>query len=119
MYLLLYPELYSESSQTSKIKLFAIIYAGFQPLTNFPKSSILDIIVGADYASGIYLNFLSRDCKTISANKDFSRCTFTERSVSNSESKSVTKLEVYSCKNEIFKDSVVKSIVEKGPAMIC
>ena len=91
----------------------------WEPLTIFPKSSILDIIVGADYASGIYLNFLSRGCKTISANKDFSRCTFTELSVSNSESKSVTKLEVYSCKNEIFKDFVVKSIVEKGPAMIC
>ena len=48
MYLLLYPELYSESSQISKIKLFAIIYADFQLSTIFPKSSILDIIVGSD-----------------------------------------------------------------------
>ena len=36
-------EAYSEPCQTSKIELFAKIVNGFQPLTIFAKSSVLDV----------------------------------------------------------------------------
>ena len=46
-----YTEAYSEPSQTSKMELFARIIKGFQLLTIFIKSSILDIRLGFEYAS--------------------------------------------------------------------
>ena len=85
------PEAYSEPSRTSKMELFV-------------KISILDVRLGSDYASGIYLNCLSRNCKTISANKVFSKYTVTKLSASNSKPKSVTKLKVHFCENDIFKE---------------
>ena len=45
-------EAYSEPSQTSKIELFEKVVNGFQPLTIFEKSSILDVWQGSEYASG-------------------------------------------------------------------
>ena len=60
--------------------------------------------MGSDYASGIYLNFLSWNYKIISTNKVFSKGKFTKLSVINSKSKSVTKLEAHSCKNGILKE---------------
>ena len=68
---------------------------GFYLLTIFAKIFILFVTLGSDYHSGIYLNFLSRNYKIIFANKSFSRRTFTKFSVSDSKSKSVTKLEVH------------------------
>ena len=44
------PEVYSEASQTSKIKLFVKIVNGFQPLTIFVKSSILNVWQASEYA---------------------------------------------------------------------
>ena len=44
-------EVYSESSQTSKMKLFAKRVNGLQLLTIFAKASILDVRVGFDCAS--------------------------------------------------------------------
>ena len=44
-------EEYWEPSQTSKMKLFVKIVKGLQPLTNFAKSSILDIWLGTEYAT--------------------------------------------------------------------
>ena len=44
-------EAYSEPSRTSKMKLFAKIDHGFQPLTIFLKSSILDVPLDSEYAS--------------------------------------------------------------------
>ena len=40
-------EAYSEPYQTSKMKPFAMV-KGFQPLTSFPKSSILDVWQGPE-----------------------------------------------------------------------
>ena len=37
--------------ETSKMKIFPTIVNGFQPLTIFGKSSILDVSQGSDYAS--------------------------------------------------------------------
>ena len=44
-------EEYWEPSQTSKMKLFVKTVNGLQPLTNFAKSSILDIWLGIEYAT--------------------------------------------------------------------
>ena len=44
-------EVYSEPSQTSTMELFAKIVKGFQVLTIFLKSSILDIRLGFQYGS--------------------------------------------------------------------
>ena len=71
-------------------------------LTIFPENLTLDAWMGSNYASGIYLNFLSWNCKIISPNKVFSKGNFTKLSVSNSKSKSVTKLEAHSFKNDIL-----------------
>ena len=49
-----YPETYSETSQTSKMKLFAKIVNGFQPLTILAKSSSLEVWQGSEYASITY-----------------------------------------------------------------
>ena len=43
--------MYSELSQTSKIKLFVKIINGSQPLTIFAKNFILDFGCGSEYAS--------------------------------------------------------------------
>ena len=69
--LLLYPEEYRETSRTSKMELLAKIANGFQPLTIFANSSILDVQQGSDYTSCINLDFLSRNCQIISTNKVF------------------------------------------------
>ena len=42
---------YSESSQTSKMELFAKKINGFQPVTIFAKNSTLDARLGSEYAS--------------------------------------------------------------------
>ena len=54
-------EAYSEPSRTSKMKLFAKIDHGFQPLTIFLKSSILDVPLDSEYASEYHaiLNIIS------------------------------------------------------------
>ena len=44
-------EVYPDPSWTSKIGLFAKIINGFQPLTIFAKSSILDVQLGSEYTS--------------------------------------------------------------------
>ena len=44
-------EAYSEPSQKSKMKLSAKIATGFQLLTIFVKSFILDVLPGSEYAS--------------------------------------------------------------------
>ena len=44
-------EVYSESSRTSTMELFAKIVKSFQLLTIFIKSSIFDIRLGFEYAS--------------------------------------------------------------------
>ena len=45
----LVPEVYSETSQTSKMLLLAKIVNGFQPLAVLAKS--LDVLLGSEYAS--------------------------------------------------------------------
>ena len=44
-------EMFLEPCQTSKRKLFAEIVTGLQPLTNFPKSSILNVWQGSESIS--------------------------------------------------------------------
>ena len=44
-------ETYSEPSRISQMELFAKIVNGFQPLTIFARSSILDVRLGFEYAS--------------------------------------------------------------------
>ena len=50
------PETHFESIQTSKMELFAVIVHGFQPLTIFARSFILDVWLGSEYASGFYIS---------------------------------------------------------------
>ena len=45
-------EVYFEPCQTSKMELFANIVNGFQPLTVFANSYILDVWQGSEYALG-------------------------------------------------------------------
>ena len=42
------PETYSEPCQTSKMKSFDKIVNGFQPITVFENSSILDVCLGPE-----------------------------------------------------------------------
>ena len=51
---LLQPEAYSETSGTSTMEFFAKIVNGFQLLTIFAKSSLLDVRLGSEYASDSY-----------------------------------------------------------------
>ena len=44
------PEIYSEPSQTSKMKCFAKIVSGFEPLTIFAKQSIWDVWTVSQHA---------------------------------------------------------------------
>ena len=46
---------YSEPSQTSKIKNIAKIVNGFKPLTNIPIDSNLDVCVGSEYVTAVIL----------------------------------------------------------------
>ena len=46
------PESYSKPCQTSKMKRFAKTVDGRKPLTIFSKRSILDVLLGFNYASG-------------------------------------------------------------------
>ena len=48
-----YPEAYLEPSRTSEMELFAKIVKGFQPLTIFAKSFILDVGLGSVDSSGL------------------------------------------------------------------
>ena len=50
-------ETYSEQSQTSKIKIFAKTVNGFQQLTRFAKTLILDVCQGSECASTLLLVF--------------------------------------------------------------
>ena len=45
------PAAYSERSRTSKMELFSKKVNGYKPLTVLPKSSILDVVLGSEYAS--------------------------------------------------------------------
>ena len=57
-------EVYLESRQTSKIKLFAQIVYRFWPLAIFAKSSTLDITQGSEYVSkGTHLHVKQRIVK--------------------------------------------------------
>ena len=42
----------SKPSRASDMELFAKIFNGFEPLTNFAESSILNVSLGSGYASG-------------------------------------------------------------------
>ena len=44
----------SEPLKTSKMERFAKIFNGFQPFTNFAKSSILDVWQAFEYTSEIF-----------------------------------------------------------------
>ena len=48
------PEGYPQSSQTSKMKLFAKIVDSFHPLIFLAESSIIDVWMSPDWASGLY-----------------------------------------------------------------
>ena len=58
---------HSEPCETSKMELFAKLVNHFQSLNIFPKSSILDIYQGSDYAS----DYMTR---CILANVQIKRC---------------------------------------------
>ena len=60
-------EVYPEPYQTSKMELLAKIVNGFQPLTIFAKSSILDVRQGSKYTSNIRLHRNSNDYSAVSA----------------------------------------------------
>ena len=48
-------EVYSKHCQTFKMEIFAKIVNGFQPLTFFAKSSIVEVWQGSEYASAFSL----------------------------------------------------------------
>ena len=52
-------EVHLEFSQASKMKPFAKLVNGFKPLTTFAKTSILDLWLGSEYASGHESAFLT------------------------------------------------------------
>ena len=47
-------EVYSELSQTSKMKRFAKVVNGFQPVIIFTKRSIVDVCQGSEYACVVH-----------------------------------------------------------------
>lgn len=52
------PDAYSELRQTSNMENFSKIIKEFQLLTNFTKSSILDVMVGSEYAFESYFFYV-------------------------------------------------------------
>ena len=52
-------EAHLEFSQASKMKPFAKLFNGFKPLTTFAKTSVLDVWLGSEYASGHESAFLT------------------------------------------------------------
>ena len=60
-------EVHPKTNQTSKIEFFGKLVTDVQPLTFFPKSSILDILLGCEYASEIiYTICIINSLQTIS-----------------------------------------------------